>query len=187
MAADFYNRSQVETDPCANLKKLLAWKKFETWLDEWKDEIAPGRSAQLDRLRTRREVLGMLSYQRNDLIDPVDFLRSVAECPETCPLLLWGCSHGDLHGHNVLLSELQNDVDLPAVVDFGDMSLDNLVGWDFVKLETELKARALPLLLNGPEPEFLFQALAFEVFLRGRPSPSTTSKSPPSRTSRCQG
>jgi tetratricopeptide (TPR) repeat protein len=45
------------------------------------------------------------------------------------------------------------------------MSLENLVGWDFVKLETELKARALPLLLNGPEPQFLFQVLAFEVFL----------------------
>jgi hypothetical protein len=162
---DFYSRSRVESDAAANLAKLRAWKRFGPWLERWNDSLTSGDAPQLDRLRTRREVLGMLSYQKHELIDPVDFLRSVQELPETCPLLLWGCSHGDLHGHNVLLSELEDDVTLPAVFDFADMSLENLVGWDFVKLETELKSRALPLLANGPEPAFLFQVLAFEVHL----------------------
>jgi hypothetical protein len=45
------------------------------------------------------------------------------------------------------------------------MSLENLVGWDFVKLETELKVRVLPQLLDGAEAGFLRTVLKFECFL----------------------
>jgi hypothetical protein len=163
---DFYSRSGVIETPHKNLEKLQAWKcKFDKSLDAWQDKLDIGDEAQLDRLRIRREVLAILSYQRDSLIDPVDYLRSVRDCPQYCPLLLWGCSDGDLHGRNVLVSVLDDDVSLPAVYDFADMGLDNLVGWDFVKLETELKVRILPLLLNGPEAKFLSQLLQFECFL----------------------
>ena len=153
---DFYTRSGVIESPQGNLEKLKKWQnkydkstrawvsRFDTWLDAWQDRLDLGDEAQLDRLRIRREVLAMLSYEREWLIDPIDYLRSVRECPQFCPLLLWGCSDGDLHGRNVLVSVLDDDVSLPAVYDFADMGLENLVGWDFVKLETELKVRILP-------------------------------------------
>ncbi|MBI3467529.1 MAG: DUF4071 domain-containing protein [Planctomycetes bacterium] len=163
--ADFYARSRVLDKPDDNLARLRAWKKFDEWLDKWQDSLQVGETPQLDRLRTRREVLAMLSHKRHCLIDPVDYLRSVRECPQVCPLLLWGCSDGDLHGRNVLVTVLDEDASLPAVYDYADMGLDNLVGWDFVKLETELKVRVLPLLLNGPEVDYLFNVLKFECYL----------------------
>jgi hypothetical protein len=165
LGMDFYTRSQVVETPGDNLAKLRTWTKFSKWLDEWKDNLEVGDEPQLDRLRIRREVLGMLSYRRNCLIDPVDYLRSVKECPRFCPLLLWGCSHGDLHGRNVLVSVLDDDVTLPAVFDYAEMGLENLVGWDFVKLETELKVRVLAQLLDGPETDYLFTVLKFECFM----------------------
>jgi hypothetical protein len=165
LGMNFYARSQVIEKPAGNLAKLQAWRTFDTWLDTWQDSLNVGDEPQLDRLRIRREVLGMLSYRRNCLIDPVDYLRSVKECPRFCPLLLWGCSHGDLHGRNMLVSVLDDDVTLPAVFDYADMGLENLVGWDFVKLETELKVRVLAQLLEGPETDYLFTVLKFECFL----------------------
>lgn len=171
--ADFYSRSRVLEKPGDNLNKLRtrqefekrAWQKFDEWLDKWRDSLQVGDAPQLDRLRIRREVLAMLSHKRRCLIDPVDYLRSVRECPQYCPLLLWGCSDGDLHARNVLVTVLDEDVSLPAVYDYADMGLENLVGWDFVKLETELKVRVLPILLNGPEAEYLFKVLKFECYL----------------------
>jgi hypothetical protein len=172
---DFYTRSWVIEEPKDNLARLravgkddklrAAWEKFDSWLKQWQDKLEVGNEPQLDRLKIRREVLAVLSYRRNCLIDPVDYLRSVQECPEYCPLLLWGCSHGDVHGHNVLVSVLDDAVTLPAVYDYGDMGLENLVGWDFVKLETELKVRVLPQVLDGTEADYLFTVLKFECFL----------------------
>jgi len=166
LGSDLYMRSLVIDAPDENLAKLMGWKdQFASWLKAWGDKLEVGDEAQLDRLRIRREVLAMLSYKRNCLIDPVDYLRSVLACPQYCPLLLWGCSHGDLHGRNVLVSVMDDDVTLPAVYDYADMGLENVVGWDFVKLETELKVRVLPLLLKGPEVNFLFEVLKFECYL----------------------
>jgi hypothetical protein len=82
--------------------------------------------------------------------------------------LLWGCSHGDLHGRNVLVSILDDDVSLPALFDYEKMGTKNLVGWDFVKLETELKVRALPLIFTGPEPGFIHEVGRFEDYLARR-------------------
>jgi hypothetical protein len=65
------------------------------------------------------------------------------------PRLLRGCAHGDLHGRNVLVGIIRNRALWPAVFDYEDMSPRNLPGWDFVKLETELKARAYPGLFAG--------------------------------------
>jgi hypothetical protein len=48
-----------------------------------------------------------------------------------------------LHGRNVLVGEIDGRVPWPAVFDYEHMRLDNWIGWDFVKMETELKIRAL--------------------------------------------
>jgi hypothetical protein len=59
------------------------------------------------------------------------------------PILRRGRAHGDLHGRNVLVGIVHDEALWPAVYDFEHMRPDNLIAWDFVKLETELKLRAL--------------------------------------------
>jgi hypothetical protein len=76
------------------------------------------------------------------------------------PPTLVGRSHGDLHGRNALVGVLRGEAEFPAVFDYGEMSADNVLAWDFVKLETELKVRLLPELYRD-EP-------AREALLAGR-------------------
>jgi tetratricopeptide (TPR) repeat protein len=81
----------------------------------------------------------------HDPVDALDFLMAGARAgrPGDCfPALLRGAAHGDLHGQNVLVAVVDDEARWPALFDFGQMALDNLVGWDFVSLETELKVRA---------------------------------------------
>lgn len=108
----------------------------------------------------RREALAAFPIRRDGsrLIDPVaffgDVLREVRELArdETAagrgrlaglvPRVLVGCGHGDLHGRNVIVGVRNNEAVLPALFDYENMSATNLLAWDFVKLETELKIRA---------------------------------------------
>jgi hypothetical protein len=60
------------------------------------------------------------------------------------PRMRRGCAHGDLHGRNVLVGILRKRAVWPAIFDYEDMSPCNLLAWDFVKMETELKIRAFP-------------------------------------------
>jgi len=78
-------------------------------------------------------------------------------------------------------------VSLPAVYDFADMGLDNLIGWDFVKLETELKVRILPLLLKGLESKFLSQVLKFERCLAAATNALHDQKGAPTAEFQSQG
>ncbi len=50
----------------------------------------------------------------------------------------------------------------PAVFDYGDMGTDNLIGWDFVKLEAEFKLRAYPDLFPDRVIPFAEQVLRTE-------------------------
>jgi hypothetical protein len=79
--------------------------------------------------------------------------------------MLRGCAHGDLHGRNVLVGLVHNRALWPTVFDYEDMSPDQLPGWDFVKLETELKIRALREILPRNEPKYLERVREFEVEL----------------------
>jgi len=76
---------------------------------------------------------------------PLELLRPMFIGPTiTLPLLRRGHSHGDLHGRNVLVGQVGDRVLWPIVYDYADMGRNNLIGWDFVKMETELKIRAYP-------------------------------------------
>ena len=57
--------------------------------------------------------------------------------------MLRGCAHGDLHGRNILVGIVRDQAMWPTVFDYEDMGPCNLIGWDFVKLETELKIPGL--------------------------------------------
>ena len=63
-----------------------------------------------------------------------------------------GRVHGDLHGRNVRVGIANGQAHWPSVFDFEDMRVDGLIGLDFVKLETELKIRILPLVFDRPSP-----------------------------------
>ncbi len=87
---------------------------------------------------------------RTPFADPVAFFRRLsrllagggARVPDF--RLTRGPAHGDLHGRNVLVGLEDDRADRPAVYDYEHMGRDNLILYDFVKLETELKLRAYP-------------------------------------------
>jgi hypothetical protein len=146
-----------------NLERLR--ERLTRWTGDWRDSTEPGAGSEPERLRVRREVVAMLADHRDFFLDAVDYLKSVLRCREYCPLLLWGCSHGDLHGRNVLVSLVGGSATLPAVFDYEDMDLDNLVTWDFVKLEMELKVRALHQIYRGEFPHYVAKVREFESYL----------------------
>ena len=83
-------------------------------------------------------------------LDPVDFVAWMMDPAngQHLPETLVGRAHGDLHGRNILVGVRRGEVEYPAVFDYGEMRADNVLVWDFAKLETELKVRLLPLLLS---------------------------------------
>lgn len=66
------------------------------------------------------------------------------------PGLLVGQSHGDLHARNIHVGVVGDHACWPAIFDYEDMSPANYTGWDFVKMETELKIRLLPKIFDRP-------------------------------------
>jgi hypothetical protein len=108
--------------------------------------------------------------------DPADFFRYVidelaADVPADrwVPEMLRGPAHGDLHGRNVLVGLEGNAARWPALFDYEHMAAGNLVGWDFVKLETELKVRAYEHVFpNERPPGFIEGVTAFERDLAER-------------------
>src|SRR5262249_55534321 len=45
----------------------------------------------------------------------------------------------------------RGEAEYPAVFDYGEMRPDNVIAWDFAKLETEVKVRLLPMLYGDDE------------------------------------
>lgn len=83
---------------------------------------------------------------------------------DVVPRMLRGCAHGDLHGRNILLAQIRGKALWPTIFDYEDMGPGNLLGWDFVKLETELKIRAYVALdhFDGSERLFVERVQKFE-------------------------
>lgn len=105
--------------------------------------------------------------------DPVYMFRHILRHPQSAafiPRMLRGRAHGDLHGRNVLVGQVGDQVMWPAVFDYGNMSRTNWVGLDFAKMETELKIRAYPLVFPMVSAEYVlpFEVRLCEATERGR-------------------
>lgn len=87
-------------------------------------------------------------------LDPLEYLNwafhQPSAQPSRMPETLVGRSHGDLHGRNVLVGVRRGELEYPAVFDYGEMGVANVLAWDFAKLESELKVRLLPEICNDP-------------------------------------
>jgi tetratricopeptide (TPR) repeat protein len=135
-------------------KALRAWSPRERTI--WA-ELSPGPAdpAKVERLMTLRTdatwLLGGLdapdTRKTAVYLDPYDYVCWALE-NEQVPSTLVGPSHGDLHGHNVLVGVRRGEAEFPVVIDYGDMARTNVLAWDFVKLEMELKTRILPRLFR---------------------------------------
>jgi tetratricopeptide (TPR) repeat protein len=115
----------------------------------------PPGSAHLNDLRQDVTwLLGGLDPPDSDApavyLDPYDYVRWALENEQIPPTLV-GCSHGDLHGRNVLVAVRRGEAEFPIVIDYGEMSPANVLVWDFAKLETEIKVRLLPRMFQDPE------------------------------------
>jgi hypothetical protein len=79
---------------------------------------------------------------------------AIPQPQDLIPYMLRGYSHGDLHGRNILVGLVHDWALWPTVFDYEDMGPNNLCGWDFVKLEVELKIRAYREIFPREEPLF---------------------------------
>lgn len=110
----------------------------------WRSRLKPGYDAwrQLDSLACgcRRFVQDRLAKFPGDFRDLESFYKKDLNF---VPSFLRGPAHGDLHGRNILIGLVDGEARWPAVFDYEDMTANNALVWDFVKLEMELKIRAL--------------------------------------------
>jgi hypothetical protein len=84
-----------------------------------------------------------------DYLDPCDYV-AWALAADAMPKTRVGRSHGDLHARNILLAVQRGEASYPVVIDYGAMGRNNVLVWDFVRLETELKNNLLPTLFDDP-------------------------------------
>jgi 8-oxo-dGTP pyrophosphatase MutT (NUDIX family) len=123
----------------------------------------PAGDQSEERRRLRRQALFTLVVgDQPTFLDPIDYLAEALDQPPRVPSMLVGGSHGDLHGRNMLVSMLENEVGQLALFDYEGMRLDNHVGWDFVELEIELKVRTYPHLFRRTRSSFVRELHAFE-------------------------
>jgi tetratricopeptide (TPR) repeat protein len=110
---------------------------FEKWRTErWRRDLR----RDLIWLLCGRDPVGATHFLR--YLDPYDYV-GWALCHGSFPQTLVGRSHGDLHGRNVFVGVQRGEAEYPAVFDYGEMDDTNVIVWDFVKLETEIKVRLL--------------------------------------------
>jgi len=120
-------------------------------LDRWRDDAW--------RVELRRDVLWLLcshdapdALARVAYLDPYDYVTWALH-HRRIPQTLVGRSHGDLHGRNVFVGVQRREAEYPAVFDYGEMHATNVLAWDFVKLETEIKVRLMALLYRDPQAQ----------------------------------
>ena len=137
----------------------------------WRDRIGPGLKRWLDNAASagqcRQDVLCLLSAKEDEFLPPCPYIEDFErrDDPEEIPEMQRGCAHGDLHGRNILVGLIDGEAKWPAVFDYEDMRCDNYIGWDFVKLEFELKVRVLRHVLSGGDEEFTRGVYRFETEL----------------------
>ena len=113
-------------------------RQLESALDHW--------TTKSSRVELRRDAIWLFcgqeppAFHDGDYLDPYDFVCWALK-PTRIPQTLIGNSHGDLHGRNVLVGIQRGEAEYPAIFDYGAMGDANVLVWDYVKLETELKVR----------------------------------------------
>lgn len=142
-------------------------KRLTENLGSWEAQSGPAFEC-----RASASTFTDFSPLREHFRDPVSFLRYLGHVnatnpvrvPALVPRILRGHAHGDLHGRNVLIGRVDDRVLWPAVFDYADMGHDNIIGWDFVKMETEFKIRAYPQVLANATTvsEFVPEVVKFE-------------------------
>ena len=114
--------------------------QFSKTVDRW-DQSGPRA--------IRQQVTAAFTVGLADYFDPVDYYRFldaelIAGPPTTeiVPEVLRGLAHGDLHGRNLLVGiDEREEANFPALFDYESFNANNLIGWDFVEMETETKIR----------------------------------------------
>ena len=143
--------------PNSNGRDILARlrERLKKGVARWKDTSSiPGERRVQARELLPADVL--------PLVDLIDFQSRMFRQPHYQPELRYGRAHGDLHARNIVVGLVNGEARWPAVYDFEDMAVDNYVAWDFVKLETELKVRALELVFPGAPEKFVPEVFTFE-------------------------
>jgi tetratricopeptide (TPR) repeat protein len=128
----------IETKPDRAQVNVRFW--LGTSLSRW-NEPRPDR--------IRRQVNAAFPVGFMQFFDPIDYYqflddeqRAVAPSTSVLPKVLRGMAHGDLHGRNSLVGiDDQEQACFPTLFDYESIYADNLIGWDFVEMETELKVR----------------------------------------------
>jgi hypothetical protein len=166
--AEAARRFYVPARPSSPADKgyVLDVPKLDEGLDCWY-----GRKGQAAELMAVRLVAGsILEHNRGPgcFLSPVVYLRYVREhfrpdgsvpiagsphlpaaaLTDVVPEMARGRAHGDLHDRNVVVGVDGLDVPFVRVYDHENMGPDNLIGWDFVKMEFEFKIRAYERILK---------------------------------------
>jgi hypothetical protein len=164
-----------DSDPKKQHKRILL---------RWKEEF---------RQRLRRDAVWVLCGRdkptadpKNEparYLDPVEFVEWVLADSkmDRLPDTLVGRAHGDLHALNVLVGVRRGEAEFPVVFDYGEMKPTNVLVWDFVKLEMELKVRLLPSLLYDAA---VCERLLADSRLRPKSKPSASTPCSPERPDR---
>ena len=154
----FYRDAHEDTSP----ERILHAVRRSLRISDSKSEPAPDEKSESvlsiwqhdAHLVLRQAAAWLTSGQRQpdetkrpDYIDPVDYIAWAID-NNKFPAMLVGPAHGDLHGRNIIAGVVRGEAEWPAVFDFDKMKSENLVAWDFVKLEMELKCQLLPPLLD---------------------------------------
>lgn len=142
--------------------------RLDRALANWNQDRGP--------VEVRQQVSAAFPPEFAEYIDPVDYvqfllaeLNAGTSAANVLPRVLRGPAHGDMHGRNVLVGVEDNRAGSVAVFDYEHMSCDNLLAWDFVKMETELKIRALEAIIPpGRLAAFAAQVQTFETRLAAR-------------------
>ena len=120
----------------------------------------PDYEHDLKRRQHRRETLALLAAEHEYFADPIDLLSGIQRAT-VGPEVLRGTAHGDLHGRNVHVAIVNDEVSQCAVYDYEKFSTDNFPAWDFIKLEIETAVRLLDRFGANDMPLFAKQRLRF--------------------------
>lgn len=139
----FYHAAEANSSKARMFfeKRLMDKAGKRGVLLKWNDES--------ERAELRRDLDWLLCGQDKPdserpprYVDPFAYV-TWAFAHDMIPQTLVGSSHGDLHGRNILVGVQGGEAEYPAIFDYGEMAPDNVLVWDFVKLETELKVRMI--------------------------------------------